>query len=170
MAINFYSSGPALVVFDSVELGFTEDRVQVVVQPFFDDIHVDSWGGLAGPFADRQLLGAIAQINCMLVKFDDAAVQKLSAFIEQGVAVAGEIGDAKLGEFIYQDSKYATLELKTTLTSSSLKFEYAHVANAFEFNSSMRHRRYQVQFLARMDSPCTRVLYEAGTDTSCYDD
>src|SRR5574343_1801081 len=140
MAIGFFTTGPCSVFYDAVELGFCENGAEITVQPFFEDLHADSWGGLAGPFADRQLLGAIAQINCLLVNFDDSAVQKLSAFIEQGAAAAGEIGDTKLGEFIYQDAKYATLELKTPLASSSLKFEYAHVANAFEFNSSTRHR------------------------------
>jgi hypothetical protein len=169
MAIAFYSSGPVLVNYDSVDLGYTEDRVEITVQPFFDDIHTDSWGGLAGPFADRQLLGAVAAINCMLTKFDDAAVQKLSSFIDQA-GTAGVVGSAKLGEFIYQDSMYAALDLKSTLTGSSLKFEFAHLSGAFSFNSSTRHRRYQLQFLTRMDDPCSRILYAAGTQGSCFDD
>ena len=169
MAIAFYSSGPVLVNYDSVDLGYTEDRVEITVQPFFDDIHTDSWGGLAGPFADRQLLGAVAAINCMLTKFDDAAVQKLSSFIDQA-GTAGVVGSAKLGEFIYQDSMYAPLDLKSTLTGSSLKFEFAHLSGAFSFNSSTRHRRYQLQFLTRMDDPCSRILYAAGTQGSCFDD
>lgn len=170
MAIAFYSTGPVLVNYDSVDLGYTEDRVEITIQPFFDDLHTDSWGGLAGPFADRQLLGAVASINCMLTKFDDAAVQKLSSFVEQGAGVAGKIGAAKLGEFIYQDTMYATLDLKSTLTGSSLKFEFAHLSGSFAFNSSMRHRRYQLQFLTRMNDPCARVLYAAGTQGSCFDD
>lgn len=178
MAIAFFSSGPVLVNYDSVDLGYTEDRVDITIQPFFEDLHTDSWGGLAGPFADRQLLGAVAAINCMLTKFDDAAVQKLSSFVEQGSGVAGTIGPSfgggnaldKLGTFVYQDSMYATLDLKSTLTGSSLKFEYAHLSGAFSFNSSMRHRRYQLQFLTRMDDPCTRILYAAGTQGSCFDD
>lgn len=170
MAIAFYSSGPVLVNYDSVDLGYTEDRVEITIQPFFEDLHTDSCGGLAGPFADRQLLGAVAAINCMLVKFDNAAVQKLSSFVDQ-TGTAGVVGSAKLGEFIYQDGMYAPLDLQSTYASSPLKFEYAHLSGAFSFNSSTRHRRYQLQFLTRMDDPCTRQLYTAGTqDSSCLDE
>jgi hypothetical protein len=177
MAIGFFSTGPCSVFYDAVELGFCENGAEITVQPFFEDLHADSWGGLAGPFADRQLLGAIAQVNCLLTKFDNAACEKLTSFTEQGDGDAGIIGPSygsgvldKLGTFVYQDAQFGILELKTTLASSSKKFDYAHVAGSIGFNMGMRHRRWQVQFLCRMDSPCTRVLYETGTDTSCFDD
>jgi len=176
MAINFYTSGPALVVWDGTDLGYTEDRVQIVIQPFYDDIHSDSWGGLAGPFADRQLLGAIAQVSCLLVKYDLDAVNKLSSFVDNttGVATAGEIGATKLGEFMYQDLMYAQLDIKgtdtTTNSTPTVTFTHAHVSGAFEFNASMRHRRYQVNFMARMDSPCSSKLFTLTSNNSCFDD
>lgn len=170
MAIGFFTTGPCSVFYDAVELGFCENGAEITVQPFFEDLHADSWGGLAGPFADRQLLGAIAQVNCLLTKFDNAACEKLTSFVEQGAGVAGTIGATKLGEFVYQDSQFAVLDLRTTVASAAKKFDYAHVAGSIGFNMGMRHRRWQVQFLCRMDSPCTRVLYETGTDTSCFDD
>ena len=40
MAIAFYSSGPVLVNYDGVDLGYTEDRVEITIQPFFDDIAI----------------------------------------------------------------------------------------------------------------------------------
>jgi len=169
MAIGFFTTGPCSVWFDDIELGFCENGADITVQPFFEDLHADSWGGLAGPFADRQLLGAIAQVNCLLTKFDNVQCEKLASFSDLG-ATTGEIGATKLGEFVYQDAQFSTLELKTTLASSSKKFEYAHVAGSVGFNMSMRHRRWQVQFLCRMDSPCYRVLFENGTETSCFDD
>ena len=170
MAIGFFTTGPCSVFYDAVELGFCENGADITIQPFFDDIHVDSWGGLAGPFADRQLLGATAQVNCLLTKFDNEACEKLTSFVGQDQGDKGIIGDAKLGDFMYQDNMFGILELKTTLASSTKKFDYAHVAGSIGFNVGMRHRRWQVQFLCRMDSPCTRILYEAGTDTSCFDD
>jgi hypothetical protein len=168
MAIQFFSTGPALVKYDDQELGFCENGVDINIQPFFEDLHTDSWGGLAGPFADRQLLGAIAQVNCLLTKFDDAAVAALTAFTTN--STAGVIGDTKLGEFIYQDGLYSTLAINVTATAKSIQFEYAHVAGSVSFNASMRHRRWQLQFLCRMDDPCLRNLYSLESAISCFDD
>jgi len=183
MAINFYTFGPCMVNYDGVNLGFCEDRVEVTIQSFFDDIHVDSWGGLAGPFADRQLLGGVAQINCLFTKFDEAEMQKLTSFVEPSEGDAGEIGPTSnpggftsptnhaLGAFIFQDGLYATLILQGTLaTNGALQFTHASVANAISFNCSMRHRRWQVQFLCRMADPCDGVIYTQVSGTSCFDD
>lgn len=172
MALQFFSFGPCLVNFDGEDLGFAEDRVDIQVQPFYDEIHTDSWGGLAGPFADKQLLGGLAQISCLLTKFDDAACQRLTAFCAgAGTPDAGVIASANLGEFVYQDGMYAALLLKGTAAgSSSLQFSYAHVTGAVGFNASMRHRRYQLTFQARMSTSCARQLYTEIAGTSCFDD
>lgn len=165
MAFTFYTSGAAYVSFAGADLGFCEDRVQIVVQPSFDEVHTDSWGGLAGPFADRQLLGAVAQIQCLFTKYDKAELDKLTSFVTGGTA--GVIGSSKLGEFIYQDTLYDTLDINGT--NETLTFDYAHIAAGVEFNSSMRHRRYQATFMARMDDACARNLFTIAGSASCVD-
>lgn len=165
MAFTFYTSGPAYVSFGGNDLGFCEDRVQIVIQPSFDDVHTDSWGGLAGPFADRQLLGAVAQISCLFTKYDKAELDKLTSFVSGGSA--GVIGSAKLGEFLYQDTLFDALTVNGA--NETLEFDYAHIAAGVEFNSSMRHRRYQATFMARMDDACTRNLFAIASGVSCLD-
>jgi hypothetical protein len=167
MPFVHYTSGPTYVAFDNLALGFCEDRVQITIQPFYDDIHADSWGGLAGSFADRQLLGAVAQINCLFTKYNKEYLDELTSFTSGGTA--GTIGaGGVLGEFVYQDKLYSNLDLKGT--NETIHFTHAHIAMGIEFNSSMRHRRYQAGFMARMDDACTGILFSLLTGISCVDD
>ena len=163
MAIAFHRTGPVQVYFNSVLLGVCEDRVDIVVQPFFDDIHTDHYGGLAGPFAERQFLGGIAQIQCMLTKYDETEVNKLSSF-QQG----GTLGTfPAIGSFVYQDNLYEQLDLKGT--EETITFAQAHIAMAFSFNASSRHKRYQLGFIAKIDDACIRSLWTSTTGVSCDD-
>ena len=163
MAIAFHRTGPVQVYFDDVQLGICEDRVDIVIQPFFDDIHTDHYGGLAGPFAERQFLGGIAQIQCVLTKYDETEVNKLSSFQQGGTAGTFPA----IGSFIYQDGLYEQLDLKGT--EETISFVYAHVAMAFAFNASSRHKRYQLGFIAKIDDACLRALWTSTTGVSCED-
>lgn len=164
MAIAFHRVGPVLVYFGAnaeTLIGTCEDRIDIVIQPFFDDIHTDHYGGLAGPFAERQFLGGIAQIQCVLTKYDETEVNKLSSF-----KVAGTYGTfPAIGSFVYQDSLAGQLELKGT--QETIVFDYAHVAMAFSFNASARHKRYQLGFIARVDEACAQQLWTSTAGVSC---
>lgn len=149
-----YMSGPTVIEFNSVELGYAEDRVQIQVQPYYDDIHTDNMGGLAGPPSDSQLLGAIANITAVLTKYVKAEMDKLTSFDSGGSA--GVLPD--IGSFVKQDALYAALVL--TGTNETITFDYAHLRQAQEFNASVRHKRYAVGWQAWMDDACTRTLME----------
>lgn len=161
---TFFTSGPSVVTFDSEQLGFCEDRVQVNVQPFFEDLHADSWGGIQGGFADRQLLGAVANISCLITKGDADALNALTSFDSGGAAGILPV----LGSFVYQDNLFGILDIEGT--NETLQFDKAHISMAIELNQSMRHRRFQVGFTARLDDECTRVLMQWNSGISCLDD
>lgn len=149
MALAFQMAGPVLVQWDNANLGYAEDKVTIQIQPFFDDIHTDAWGGLAGPFAERQLLGAIANIQVVFTKYDDTLVNALSSY-----DAAGAVGMLpEIGSFVYQDNLYGPLELNGT--KEQITFAYAHLGHAQEFNSSTRHRKYVAGWIARLNDVCT---------------
>jgi|GEM_PF-6080858 len=167
MAIQFHRSGPVHVYFNEQELGVCENGVDISVQPFYEEIHTDSFGGLAGPFAEKSFMGAVASIQCLLTKFDATEAGLLTTFGVDPFKAAGEIKPV-VGAFVFQDSHYGILDLKGT--QETLQFDQAHVASAVGFNMSSRHKRYQVVFVARVNDPCQMVLFDGpSAGVSCED-
>lgn len=164
----FVSPGPCYISYDAEDLGIAEDRVEIQVTPYFEDIHTDAAGGLAGPFHERQFLGAVAQINAVLTKYDDDAMKDLATFNSPTGALWGGGANLPVGTFIYQDNEFGTLIINGV--TDTIQFDYAHLAMAVGFNYSVRHKRWQVGFLARVDQFCyPAVLAEYIAAVSCVE-
>ncbi len=163
-----FMTGPVVVTWNALPLGLSEDGVPVVIEPFYDNIPSDDFGGRAGPPSDAQLLGAIARIDVPLSKYDKAEVDKLSAFKSGGsVGVLPAIGS-----FVRQDGLYAALLLNGVY--EDLTFATAFLRRAMEFNSGTKWRRYVIGFecwmsatdLSQLPSLQTRTLFGQTTTTT----
>jgi hypothetical protein len=167
LPFQFFHAGPCFVEYDDDELGIAEDRVEIQIQPFFEDIRTDSAGGLAGPFHDRQFLGSTAQITCTLTTFDEESMRQLQTY----KIPSNHVGlgfQLDVGEFIYQDGHFGVLIIRGT--EQTLQFEHAHLAMAVASNQSVRHKRWQVGWIARVDQFCPdSKLMEYTGAASCVD-
>lgn len=153
MAIEHFYTGPVLVTFNSVQLGYTRDGVRVRIEPKFADIHSDDWGGAGGAPADTQLLGAVASCVCDLTKYSKADVDALTAYVKSGTKATLPA----FGTLIRQESKYATLLLDGTQEERS--FAMAFIRGAHEYNAGTRARVYNISFEMHLDATTTRVLF-----------
>ena len=135
-----FACGPVVVTWNAIQLGYSEDGCKMVVQPFFDRVSSDDFGGRAGPPADEQLLGAVATIDIPFTKYVKAEMDKLSAFKKNGTA--GIL--PPIGSFVRQDGLYATLLLAGI--NDNHTFLTAFLRRAQEINSGTKYRTYMVGF------------------------
>lgn len=155
------TTGPTVVNWGGDDLGYAEDRVMMRVQPFWDLVHADSYGGLAGPPADRQFLGAVVQIMLTLTTFnsDSTIIDGLHDFYA-GATSTDSIILPDVGSFARQDELANTLVLLGR--NETRTFEPATLTEAQELNSSARHRRFQLGWTAEVDDACTLRLMVIG--------
>ncbi len=169
-AANFahFMNGPVVVTWNSVQLGFSEDGVQINIQPFFDQIPSDDFGGRAGPPSDSQILAAIATVDVALSKYDKAEVDKLTSY-----KAGGAVGVLPpIGSFIRQDGLSAALLLDGVL--EDLTFATAYLRRNQEFNSGTKWRRYVIGWecwvnatdLGSLSSLQNRTLFTQATTTT----
>jgi len=152
MAIEHVVSGPVIVTFDAVPLGYSRDGVRVEIAPRWLDVHSDDFGGEAGAPSDSQLMGAMATITAELTKFDAALVAALTSFEESGTA--GTL--PTLGSFVRQSQLAATLLLNGSIQDWT--FATAFLRRPMDFNAGMRYQTWTMGWEAWIDAAATRVL------------
>lgn len=157
-----FSSGPVVISFGAnvgglVQLGFSEDGIKGVLQPFFDNVSSDDNGGRAGPPSDSQLLGAIATIDSEFSKYIKAEMDKLSSFKVGGTA--GVL--PPVGSFVRQDGLGGVLRLSGI--NDTFTFNFAFVRRNFEFNTGTKYRRYLVGWECWMDRANYDLISQAQT-------
>lgn len=140
-----FATGPVVVSWNAVQLGYSEDGFSVNVQPFFDRVSSDDFGGRQGPPADEQLLAGIGTIDGAMTKYVKAELDKLSSFQKAGTAGIFP----PIGTFIRQDAKFAVLILAGI--NDTWTFNIAKLARNFEINSGTRYRRYNIGWQAWID-------------------
>lgn len=156
-----FASGPVVVTWNEIQLGYSEDGCNVTVQPYFDQVKSDDFGGRAGPSADEQVLAGEATIDIPLTKYVKAELDKLSAFKKAGTAGVFP----PIGSFVRQDALFATLLLAGV--NDQHQFLQAYLHRAYEFNSGTKYRRYMVGFKCginqtdynALSSPQNRTLF-----------
>ena len=131
-----FASGPVVLTWNSVQLGYSEDGVRVNIRPFHDAVHSDDFGGRQGPPADEQMLAGLATIDVEMTKYVKAELDKLSSFQPGGTAGTFP----PIGTFKRQDSKLASLIVGGI--NDTWTFTRAGLKRAFEVNSGTRYRRY----------------------------
>lgn len=107
MAILHRVAGPVIITYNTVQLGYSRDGVNIRIEPRWGDIQSDDYGGQGGAPADTQLLGAIATVTAEMTKYDQTEAHRLTAFEKAGTA--GVL--PQLGTLIRQELEYATLLL-----------------------------------------------------------
>lgn len=156
-----FASGPVVVTWNAIQLGYSEDGCNVVIQPRWDEVKSDDFGGRAGTAADEQLLAGDATIDIPMTKYVKAELDKLTAFKKAGTAGVFP----PIGSFSRQDALFATLLLAGV--NDQHQFLTASLYRAQEFNSGTRYRRYMIGFKCSINqtdynaltSPQSRTLF-----------
>lgn len=159
-----FKSGPCVANFGAdvntlVQLGFTENGFNGIIQPFFDEVKSDDNGGLRGPPSDAQLLGAIAIIDGDFTKYVKAELDKLSSFKRGGTA--GVL--PPVGSFVRQDGLGGVLRL--TGIHETITFSFAFIRRNFEFNSGTPYRKYKVGWECWMSQADYSLISQAQNRT-----
>ena len=156
------SKGPTLVTWNSLALGYAEDRISIEERPFWEDIRNDAFGGGAGAPSDGHYLGSIAIVSCNLNRFSDANVKALADLDAANVLTVGTMPD--VGTFMRQDAMYSSLVL--TNASETLTYPIAFLRQGRRFNTGTRHQIFSLTFECHIDDPCTQILfaYSAASD------
>lgn len=161
-----YATGPTLVSFGASAttdaLGYAEDRVQIDERPVWEDIKNDAFGGGAGVPSDVQYLGSIAYVSCVLNRFVEANIRRLSQLeITGGSGTTGNL--PPIGRFMRQDIMYESLFL--TSNAYTLTFTRAFLRQGRRYNMGTRHQQIQLMFECHIDDPCDTVLFTSATGT-----
>src|ERR1700683_4616184 len=98
MAIQFWVPGSTNITVGGSPLGYVEEEVPIELMGYHSEVAAD----FAGPMmpADVQWLGMSAMISFNLVKYDEAILNTLKAYINGGTmgqGAAGSIGTLMLG-------------------------------------------------------------------------
>ena len=150
LAITY--TGPVLVNYNLVDLGYSRDGAQIRIQPQWDDIKSDCTGGERGVPLDRQFLGATARISLDLTKYELAEMQRLSTLysaraLNAPAETAG--GTQTMGTLQRQENQGGPLLLSGV--THTIDFENAFVVDGMEWNVGTRASAYRISFEAWMD-------------------
>jgi len=147
-------AGPVIVTFNSLQIGYSRDGVQIRIEPRWIDVPSDEYGGASGAPSDAQIVGAIATVSADLTKYDKAQLRKLTSF-------AGTTGTAgtlpAFGTLMRQDTKVQILLLDGA--NEDFTFSNAFVRQAIEVNKGTRFSSAMLAFECWVDAPATRVLF-----------
>lgn len=161
MALAFHVAGCVDATYDGNNLGIATDGFQVAVDPRWEDIMTDCYGGPRGIWEERQFLGATGRVSCELVKFEKANVFPLLTF--QSLASGGSIGVIPdIGDFVIADGLAQDLVLAGRLRTWT--FSLAHVAQAVQIGVNGRAQKVRLSWDCRISSSTLKVLFtEAAT-------
>jgi|TARA_R100000149_G_scaffold56881_1_gene25920 hypothetical protein len=175
MAIQHFFAGPATVEIKKrnpetgaldaayTPIGINREAIPVIVTPSVLDVPTDEFGGPEGTPADVQLMGAIANIQLSLTKFE---IDELDRLIDgatwntpsDDTPGAGEpyeylTKDAGqmplLGSFLRQNNFHFQLRLHSDF--KEMLFEYCFVRNGGAVAQGTRYSSYDLQVEAHMN-------------------
>ena len=152
------ATGPTLVTWNSLQLGYADDRIQIEERPFWEDIRNDAFGGAAGMPSDVHYLGSIAIVSCNLNRFVIANIQALADLDAANVNTVGVM--PAIGTFMRSDAMYSSLVLSNA--TETLTYTVAFLRQGRRFNVGTRHQIFSLAFECHVDDPCTMKLFAAG--------
>ena len=154
-----HSKGPTLCTWGALDLGYSDDRIQIEERPFWEDIKNDAFGGAAGMPSDVHYLGSIAIVTCNLNRFTEASIEALT---DLDAGTANTYGTmAEIGTFMRQDSMYDYLKLSNR--TETLHYTVAFLRQGRRFNVGTRHQIFSLVFECHVDDPCTMSLFTKDT-------
>ena len=144
-----FTTGPTVPFFGTTintlyPLGYAEDGVSINVQPQFDEIYSDDFGGRGGAPSDAQLLGGRASLDMMLTKYQKSLADNLSTYYAVNVNTSNKGIFPVIGSFIRQDGLAGVLQLVGV--NETMTFLTAFLKRNYEINSGTRYRRYACGF------------------------
>ena len=172
MAIQHFFAGPATVsvqtrtpatgaVSSSFDLGINREAIPIIVTPSMLDVPSDDFGGPDGIPADVQYMGAIANIQLSLTKFDK---DHIDSFLTGFTFDDGGLNDTQtagilpaFGSFARQNNYY--FELTLTSTNVTRVFEQCFIRNGGATGQGTRYSSYDLQVEAHIDSSSARELF-----------
>ena len=188
MSLLHFYSGPCVALWtpgrgfldqsaQEIQLGISEDSVEIKTVPYYENIYTDSRGGESGHRSDRIYLGCTAEIKLRLTKFQDDTVNQKAApapFVEQLLdglsggpttsAVPGLLN--RVGYFERDDEHMGTLKLDNTVAVDPahnervITFTNAVLKQGGKKNEGTRYMTIELLFEALINSDTERKLYE----------
>lgn len=142
-------------------LGYSRDRVDVVADPFYQDVPGDQNGGDAGPPIEVLYLGEIARVRCELSKFDPAVAATVSSRVYG--ATAGT--PAATGTTMFAGTRCFTLILDNA--NAPRTFPRAVAKFATSQDRSSKYSTFVCEFECHKNA--AGVLYTTAGDASAAD-
>ena len=192
MPIQHFFAGPATVKIkkrnpetgaldaDFTDIGINREAIPLIITPSVLDVPSDDWGGPEGVPADVQLIGAIANIQLSLTKFDIGQLDRMIdgttwTTVTDDTPGAGEpyeylVKDAGqmplLGSFIRQNNFMFQLKLESDY--KEILFEYCFVRNGGAVAQGTRYSSYDLQVEAHMNLTTSSNEFRNTLYTSNY--
>lgn len=167
MAVQHFFAGPATVQVKYRDqttgnldaayttVGINREAIPIIITPRFLDVPTDAWAGTDGYPADTQFMGAIANIQLSLTKYEIAQVDKLI----EGVANSAKAVSVfpEFGSFARQNNLMFALYLESAYATRL--FNWCFVRNGGSVGQGTRYTSYDLQVEAWIDDPSTRDLF-----------
>lgn len=161
MAIEHFNLSAALVSFGGDNLGYSGNGVDLIVEPRWNDIPSDLYGGQGGVPSDSQLLGAVAFVTCEFTAFEINEIFARANFTLNPTpftAGAGTVTLPIIGNFVRQGSAPLAGALVLTGANGSLTFATAFLRQRQQFNMGTKASFWMVGWEAWLDAAATRNL------------
>jgi hypothetical protein len=155
--------GPTTVVYNGVTLGYSRNGVTVRIDPFWENVPSDDFGGTGSSPSDAQFLGAIGRVVVDLTKYCKTAVQALSKFLVVGndAIPVGKL--PSIGTFVRQNGHTGLLSLVGS--NRTVRFQTAFPRDAQELNLGTKYTSFMASFEAWMDNTTNRQLFDEITNS-----
>lgn len=160
-----FATGATLVKFKNLELGYSEDRVQIDETPFFHEVKSDGFGGAEGPPCDVQYLGSIVYVRCMLNRFNETNLRSISSIaIEDYAHISAPGIMPRAGWYMRQDDGMEELVLSSG--EYTVTFTKAVLRQGRKWSMGTRHQAFILMFECHIDNPCNckSFAYTAGSN------
>lgn len=163
MTIQHLSFGPALIEWNGYQIGYGRDGVDVSIDPKWNDIPSDLYGGAGGVPSDAQLLGSIVRVSTELTAFEKNQVLRFGSFDRLHAQLANGLGSVYnpiIGTFVRQGTNALGGLLQLDTTAALIKFPVAFFRQPQDFNVGTRATFYMVGWECWIDGASTRKLLE----------
>ena len=162
MAIEHHAAGCTHVWFNGNEYGLSRDGVDISIDPRWNDIPSDCYGGASGVPSDSQLLGATARVTAELTKFESARVRAAASMDPNALLPAG-LGDVQLpaiGSFVRQGPSPLGGLLDLRGQAFRLSFPFSFLRMPQSFNMGSRASFYTIGWECWLSNETARVLMQ----------
>ena len=163
MAVEHFKLGCAHLYFDSVEIGISSDGVDVGIDPRWNDIATDCYGGRSGPPGESQLLGAIVRVAAEITAYEKNKLHRFPAYNPDHADLVNGIGEVampEIGTFVRQGNNPLGRTLDIRGTVGRLVLPFAFLRQPQDFNLGTKSSLWNVGWECWLDGVQSRKLME----------